>query len=109
MLGDRPAVLAREVTKIHEEFLRGHVSQLLAEATERNLKGEITLLVGPPDETARKKPAAGKNSSVLVRVERLQKKKKLSQKAALKEAAKELGLTRSEAYRRWQEEKALKR
>lgn len=109
MLGDRPAVLAREVTKIHEEFLRGHVSQLLAEAKERNLKGEITLLVGPPDETTKKKPAKDKNSSVLAHVEKLQKKKKLDQKAALKEIAKELGLTRSEAYRRLQEEKTLKR
>jgi 16S rRNA (cytidine1402-2'-O)-methyltransferase len=45
-LGDRRAVLAREVTKLHEEFLHGHLSEIEAEVTARGqVKGECTLLV----------------------------------------------------------------
>ena len=108
-LGNRPAVLAREVTKLHEEFLRARLGPLAAEMKRRPVKGEVTVLVGPLDkESARPlalKPRGG--VSVRVRVERLQKKKGLSLKAALKVVARELGLSRSEAYRRLQEEKAL--
>jgi 16S rRNA (cytidine1402-2'-O)-methyltransferase len=46
MLGDRPAVLARELTKLHEEFLRGRLSEILTDLRAReNVKGECTLLV----------------------------------------------------------------
>src|SRR6202171_4042508 len=41
-----PVVIARELTKIHEEFIRGHAKQVLAILQERELKGEITLLIG---------------------------------------------------------------
>ena len=108
MLGDRQAVLAREVTKIHEEFHRGRLAQLRDEARDRKLKGEFTVLIGDADELSGKTSEAGGSGSVLARVERLKKQKKLDQKGALKEVAKELGLTRSEAYRRLQEEKSLK-
>ncbi len=46
VLGDRPACLCRELTKIHEEFIRGSLSEILSIASERNLKGEMVLLVG---------------------------------------------------------------
>jgi 16S rRNA (cytidine1402-2'-O)-methyltransferase len=45
-LGDRPAVLAREMTKLHEEFIRGSVSEILMALKKRaKVKGECTLLV----------------------------------------------------------------
>ena len=44
-LGNRPAALARELTKIHEEVLRGTVSELRAQAADRDLKGEMVLVV----------------------------------------------------------------
>src|SRR5215469_18942564 len=47
VLGDRPACLAREVTKMHEEFRRGTLSELAASLAERPARGEITLLIGP--------------------------------------------------------------
>lgn len=56
-LGDRPVVVARELTKIHEEFLRGTAAEIRAQLAERDaVKGEITLLIGkatapPPDDT----------------------------------------------------------
>src|SRR5215467_2082886 len=49
ILGDRPACLAREVTKLHEEFRRGKLSALAASLAERPARGEITLLIGPAD------------------------------------------------------------
>jgi 16S rRNA (cytidine1402-2'-O)-methyltransferase len=45
-LGDRPAALARELTKVHEEVRRGSLSELLEELTERPARGEIVLVVG---------------------------------------------------------------
>ncbi|HWC98966.1 MAG TPA: 16S rRNA (cytidine(1402)-2'-O)-methyltransferase, partial [Candidatus Sulfopaludibacter sp.] len=56
-LGPRPVVVARELTKIHEEYLRGTAAEIRAQLEARDaVKGEITLLVGkatapPPDDT----------------------------------------------------------
>jgi 16S rRNA (cytidine1402-2'-O)-methyltransferase len=56
-LGPRPVVVARELTKIHEECLRGTAAQIRARLAEReSVKGEITILIGkasqpPPDDT----------------------------------------------------------
>jgi 16S rRNA (cytidine1402-2'-O)-methyltransferase len=46
-LGDRPAVVARELTKLHEELLRGPLSELAASVAGREIRGEIVVLVGP--------------------------------------------------------------
>ena len=45
-IGDRPAVIAREMTKIHEEYLRGTVSQLISYTEKNKLKGECVILIG---------------------------------------------------------------
>jgi 16S rRNA (cytidine1402-2'-O)-methyltransferase len=45
LLGDRELVVAREVSKVHEEFLRGTVSELVMLLSDREVKGEITLVV----------------------------------------------------------------
>ncbi|HVO20021.1 MAG TPA: 16S rRNA (cytidine(1402)-2'-O)-methyltransferase [Anaeromyxobacter sp.] len=48
-LGDRPALVARELTKLHEELLRGPLSALSAALQGRaEVRGEVTLVVGPP-------------------------------------------------------------
>ena len=53
LLGDRRLVLAREVTKLHEEFLRGTATQIRATLASRaSVRGEITLLIGPAPEIA---------------------------------------------------------
>lgn len=44
-LGDRQVVIARELTKVHEEFIRGKASELLGRLGERALKGEATVLI----------------------------------------------------------------
>jgi len=45
ILGDREIVLTRELTKVYEEVLRGRVSEIQAQISERKLKGEITLVI----------------------------------------------------------------
>ncbi|GFO70166.1 ribosomal RNA small subunit methyltransferase I [Geomonas limicola] len=52
ILGDREIVLARELTKLYEEFLRGKISDVIAEAERRELKGEVAILVAPSTEEA---------------------------------------------------------
>jgi 16S rRNA (cytidine1402-2'-O)-methyltransferase len=51
ILGDRPIAIAREVSKIHEEFLRGRVSEISAEISNRETRGEIVIVLhGAVDE-----------------------------------------------------------
>ena len=45
ILGERAVVIAREVSKVHEEFLRGTVSEVIHQLTGREVKGEITIVV----------------------------------------------------------------
>jgi 16S rRNA (cytidine1402-2'-O)-methyltransferase len=49
-LGDREVVVARELTKIYEEFLRGRLSALIEEVEKREIRGEVAILVTPTDE-----------------------------------------------------------
>jgi 16S rRNA (cytidine1402-2'-O)-methyltransferase len=98
--GNRPAAIARELTKMHEEILRGRLSELLGELEARaSVRGEITVLVGPgePGEAAAAPPAAV--TPLAERVAELIREQGLERKAALKQAARERGLTRRQAYR----------
>ena len=97
---DRQLVIAREVTKIHEEFLRGQAGDVLATLNARaDIKGEITLLIGKGEE-GQQKVAAGVN--VRQRLQQIMAQEKLDEKAALKRIAKEMGVSKSEAYRELQ-------
>jgi 16S rRNA (cytidine1402-2'-O)-methyltransferase len=91
----RPVVIARELTKIHEEFLRGSAADLLRQVRDRELKGEITLLLGKGEREAR----VGTEKSMAERLKEIMQEQKLDEKAALKALAKETGLSRSEVYR----------
>ena len=102
---DRRVVVAREVTKLHEEFLRGRASEVLAELDRREeVRGEITLLIAKEDESAAPR-AQDSKQSVMQRIRELMRSDQMEEKAALKQAAKEFGLSRSEAYREWQRAK----
>ena len=97
ILGDRPACLAREVTKLHEEFRRGTLGEISVSLTERPARGEITLLIGPV--SAEEKAAHRDTSQSLAeRVDELIRQAKLDRKEALKLAAKERGITKRAAY-----------
>jgi 16S rRNA (cytidine1402-2'-O)-methyltransferase len=45
MLGDRQIAVGREISKMHEEFLRGRVSEIFAQLADREVRGELTLVV----------------------------------------------------------------
>ena len=102
---DRHVVVAREVTKLHEEFIRGRAAEVLAELDRREeVKGEITLLIAKEDESTAPR-AQNAKLSVTQRIRELMQSGQLEEKAALKQAAREFGLSRSEAYREWQRAK----
>lgn len=97
ILGNRHACLAREVTKLHEEFRRGQLADLAASLEDRPAKGEITLLIAPADRSE-SHALANPMQSLANRVEELIHQAKLDRKEALKLAARERGLSRREAY-----------
>ena len=102
--GDRRIVLARELTKLHEEFLRGHAAEILQTLKDRgDIKGEITLLIGKMEATEEK--VLPPRMSVRQRINQLMTEEKLDEKAALKKVAKEMGISKSEAYREFQRSK----
>ena len=97
-----PIVLARELTKLHEEFLRAPIAQLQTTLTARHLqagliRGEFVLLFTLPEANA--DPA---HLSVAAAVDALMQKESLSEKEALKLVARERNISKSAAYRELQ-------
>jgi 16S rRNA (cytidine1402-2'-O)-methyltransferase len=101
ILGNRPAVVARELTKVYEEFLRGHVEDLLETVRKKAPRGEITLLIGPADGEAQHLATDGAQAEIPLarRVTEIMNERGVDNKAALKQVARERGLTRREAYK----------
>ena len=95
---DRPLVIAREITKLHEEFLRGPAGNLLAAARQTPLRGEITLIVSRRESRQPGVEAA----SLRQRIDQIMEQQGGDEKAALKIAARERKISRSEAYRELQ-------
>jgi 16S rRNA (cytidine1402-2'-O)-methyltransferase len=102
VLGDPPVVVAREVTKVHEEFCRGTASEVIARFKKKPVKGEITVLVAPQLAT---RSAAQDKESIREEVTRLMSAEGLDERAALKLVARTRRIPRSDAYRRMQGEK----
>lgn len=97
ILGEREAVVARELTKLHEEIRRGRLSQLTADYTDQkqDIRGEIVVLIDRNVIGG----AVAEVVSIAVLVDQFEQHG-LDHRAALKKAARELGLSRAEAYRR---------
>ncbi|HYK37003.1 16S rRNA (cytidine(1402)-2'-O)-methyltransferase [Alloacidobacterium sp.] len=99
-------VVARELTKLHEEFLRGSVVEVMSELNQRDrIRGEITLLVearSPSEDKA-------SSGSITERIAELQQTESLDEKDALKHIARERGLSKSDVYRELQRERAKMR
>ncbi len=97
---ERHVVIAREVTKLHEEFLRGRAESVLAQLEQRgDIRGEITLLVGKAEDNV---PARASSRNVAKRIRELMTAEQLDEKGALKQAAREFGLSKSATYREFQ-------
>jgi 16S rRNA (cytidine1402-2'-O)-methyltransferase len=106
-------VAAREITKLHEEFLRGTVAEVRAQLADRDrIRGEFVLLIEAP-ASATKLGAPGLASetrdSISDQVKRLQSEAGLDEKEALKRLARESGKSKSELYRELQRERARRR
>ncbi|HEV2885000.1 MAG TPA: 16S rRNA (cytidine(1402)-2'-O)-methyltransferase [Pyrinomonadaceae bacterium] len=98
ILGDRQAVVARELTKLHEEFLHAPLSELAKRFSTEPARGEFVLIIDKnpiaPSETT------GQSAETIGALVERMEAEGLDHRAALKKAARELGLTRAEAYRR---------
>jgi 16S rRNA (cytidine1402-2'-O)-methyltransferase len=95
VLGERSTVIAREITKLHEEVLSGTPGELAAAIAARGrLKGELTLLVAPPDDGARLDDPAEIDAALRAELAGTP----ASQAAAA--VARRYGLPRQEVYRR---------
>jgi 16S rRNA (cytidine1402-2'-O)-methyltransferase len=95
-------VVARELTKLHEEFLRGAVSEVRKTLAERDsVRGEIVLLFAPSAVEA----STGKPKSIAAEVRELMKTQGLDEKDALKQVARARNIGKSEAYRELQRER----
>jgi 16S rRNA (cytidine1402-2'-O)-methyltransferase len=102
VLGNRRAVVARELTKLHEETRRGTLDELEKSFASSAVKGEIVLIIDRSHDgksDAFRRSHADAETTLEQRVQQLQQQG-LDKKAALKTAAKEFGLSRSEAYRK---------
>lgn len=97
ILGEREAAVARELTKLHEEILRGRLSELAQrfDSATETARGEMVLVIDRTVIGELKAP----ETDIAARVKALESEG-LDARAALKKAARELGLTRDEAYRR---------
>ncbi len=96
--------LARELTKLHEEFLRGTAAEVLATLSARpSVRGEMVLMLelAPTTEAAQ--------TSLADEVAALMISESLSEKDALKRVAKSRGIGKSEAYREWQRSQPRRR
>jgi len=99
VLPGRDAALARELTKLHEEVVRAPIAELAAQIAQREqLKGEVVLVIGPPPQTPRP-TAADPDVAALARA-RIDEliAEGASRSAAAKQAAKELGVPKSQVY-----------
>ncbi len=94
LFGDRSAVLAREMTKRHEEFVRGRLSDLMQTLNDRpSIKGECTLLVaGKSGETAYHPDSLKEELTTRL------KQKKLTLSEIVREVAAETGLSKKRVY-----------
>ncbi len=99
ILGEREAVVARELTKLHEELARGRLSDLAERfADAENARGEIVLII---DRTViASEASSGEQGLTISGVVARFEEAGLDHRTALKKAARELGLSRDEAYRR---------
>ena len=101
-------VVARELTKIHEEFLRGTAAEVRTDLASRDrVRGEIVLLI----EAKPQAPSGASSAPVRIadRVALLQSETGVDEKEALKRIARELGQSKSDVYRELQRERARKR
>jgi 16S rRNA (cytidine1402-2'-O)-methyltransferase len=101
ILGNRRAAVARELTKVYEEFLRGTLEELLAHLREKPPRGEITVVIAAGDPASLDAADSGDRMKLPLaqRVAEIVREQGVDRKAALKIAAHERGINKREAYK----------
>jgi 16S rRNA (cytidine1402-2'-O)-methyltransferase len=107
ILGEREIVVAREVTKVHEDFMRGTIGTTLEYLKKRPAKGEITVLIGL-HAAGDTKESAPRAASIMSEIQSVMAGQRVDEKAALKIVARARGVSKSDAYRQLQVEKNRK-
>jgi len=104
-------VVARELTKLHEEFLRGTMADVRRELSGREqIRGEFVVLIeAPAKSTGAPGLASETRERISDRIARLQSETGIDEKEALKRLARELGQSKSELYRELQRERAKRK
>ena len=98
VIGDRDIVIARELTKIHEEFLRGNINELI-EKTE-NIKGEMVLIIDKNNNVDIEKESLF-NNLTLEEHYKLYEKQGLCKKDIIKKIAKDRNVNKNEIYQKF--------
>jgi 16S rRNA (cytidine1402-2'-O)-methyltransferase len=108
VLGERNATVARELTKLHEEIARGRLSELAEKFSgEHTARGEMVVVIDREViQDAASDQSNATRESIAALVAALERDEGLDHRAALKKAARQLGLSRDEAYRRLSAERA---
>ncbi len=96
---DRRIVVAREVTKLYEEFIRGRAADVFEKMRHQEVRGEITLLIAKAESSA---VTDDHRPDAATRLQAIMAAQQLDEKAALKVLAKEQGVSKSEMYRELQ-------
>lgn len=106
--GETRIAVARELTKVHEEFLRGTLAEVRHELAARDhIRGEIVLLVeAPPPATAPAQNTSAAEQSIAAQIAQIQAQTGGDEKEALKRLARERGQSKSDLYRELQRERA---
>ena len=107
VLGDRPAALARELTKLHEQFRRGTLAELLQRHQNDPPRGEIVLIIGGYSGDERDQSIETSSRPLADEVDQLIADQSLARNEALRLVARRRGIPRREAYRLYIEEREV--
>jgi 16S rRNA (cytidine1402-2'-O)-methyltransferase len=102
-LGDRPIVVCRELTKLHQEVLRGSAQDILKQL--KTIKGEFTIVIGPLDTNLKSKNILITVDKILIEIGRLTKKDGLGRREAIRNLAKKYNIRSNELYKLIEESK----
>ncbi|MBA2873078.1 16S rRNA (cytidine1402-2'-O)-methyltransferase [Anoxybacillus calidus] len=101
VLGNRRAVLSRELTKRFEEFIRGDIESILQWTKENEIRGEFCVLVEGTREESQSKEEWWQNFSLIEHVDYYINEKQLTSKEAIKQTARDRNMTKREVYQEY--------
>lgn len=99
-LGDRRIALCRELTKLHEEIIRGNISEVIADIKDRNIKGEFVIVIEGKTQEQIDEENKEKWADIDVKQHLINLMEGgLTKKEAIKVVSKERGLSKNEVYK----------